>query len=212
MKNLLRKEFGLAIHPLWLLGALVFGALALIPQWIYVLIPLYFCWITAPNVLSQFKSNKDNQFSALLPVPRKSIVAARILSFSILELVHIAGIVVFTAIHNGLYDQPNFSLDLGVGYVGVTFLMYAVFNLVLFPMYYRTAERFGLPLIVAISAAMLVAGAAEFVVLTNRFPADVLENRVAGGIPALLAGLILFVVFDYVAYRVSARRFETVQL
>lgn len=212
MNNLLRKEFGLAIHPLYLAAAFAFGALALIPQWIYLLIPLYFCFITVPNVLAQLKSNKDNEFSALLPVTRRSIVAARILSFLILELLHVLGVAIFVVIHNMIYSIPNFGLDLGAGYLGVVFIMYGGFNLVLFPLYYRTAQKFGLALILAVALAMVLGVAAEVLVQVSPVMSDLLENRIAGGIPILLAGVLVFAVTGYAAFRASAKRFETVQL
>jgi len=212
MVNLLKKEFGLAIHPLYLVMAVALGALALIPQWIYLLIPLYFCFVTVPNLLGQYKSNKDNEFSALLPVPRRSIVAGRILSFLILELVHIAGIVIFAVIHDLLYPQPNFGIDLGMGYLGVVFLLYGAFNLVLFPLYYRTARKFGLPVALGVAVAVLLAVGAEALVQVSPLASDLIENRIAGGVPVLAAGIVVFALSGFITIQLSARRFETVQL
>ncbi len=212
MNNLLRKEFGLTIHPMYVGAAFIFGALAMIPQWPYLIIPFYFCWVTVPTLMGRLKTNKDNQFSALLPVPRRTVVAARVTSFSILELLHVIAAGIGSAVHLAVFGPENFALQLGLGYLGVCLVIYGVFNVVLFPMYYRTAEKFGLPLILAIVVSAVVASAAEVLVGVSEPVAAVLENRVAAGVPALLGGVIVFVLLGYVAFRVSAKRYETVQL
>lgn len=212
MKNLLYKEFTLAVHPLYLAAGLLFGALAMIPQWIYLLIPLYFCFVSVPNLLGQYKANKDNQFTALLPVPRADTVAARILTFVILETLHVIGMLIFAFIHHAVYDLPNFGLDLNGAYFGVVLLIYGVLNLLLFPLYYKTAEKFGLPVIVSVGAAVLLAGAVEVLAAVSGSFQRFMEQRQDMQVLLPVAGLLFFVGASYLAYRVSARRFEYVEL
>lgn len=212
MKNLLAKEFSLAVHPLYLVAGIAFGALAMIPQWIYLLIPLYFCFVSVPNLLGQYKANKDNQFTALLPVPRADTVKARILAFVILEALHMIGVLVFAVIHHAVYDMPNFSLDLNGAYFGVVLVMYGMLNLILFPLYYRTAEKFGIPVIASVTTVVLFAAAMEILASTSVGFRQFMEQRQDVQILLPIAGLFLFTGASYLAYRLSARRFEYVEL
>jgi hypothetical protein len=209
---MLRKEFGLAIHPMYVASGFIFGAFALIPQWVYTLIPLYFCWVSVPILMSQYKSNKDNEFSALLPVSRNSIVAARIAAFSILELCHVAGAAIFAVVHALVYPPGNFLLELGPGFFGVMLAIYGVFNLVLFPLYFGTARKFGVPLILAIVVVLLITGGVETLNMTSPVVSSVLEGSVAAGTGVLAAGLVVFLVLGYLTYVLSAPRFRAVQL
>ena len=212
MKNLLYKEFSLAVHPFYLVAGIVFGALAMIPQWIFLLIPLYFCFVTVPNLLGQYKANKDNQFAALLPIPKSAAVKARILAFAILEVLHMIGVLVFAFVHNAVYGVPNFGFDLNGSYFGVVFVMFAIFNLVLFPLYYRTADKFGFPVILSITGAFLFAAAMEILASINPGFQRFMEQRQDVQIFLPIVGLLLFAAATYAAFRLSARRFEFVDL
>ena len=212
MITMLRKEFGLAIHPLYVVSGFIFALFALMPNWVFSIIPLYFCWVTVPILMSQCRTNKDIEFSALLPVSRNSIVGARIISFMVLEMVHVVGVGLVTIVHNAMYPPGNYLLALGTGYLGAIMVVYALFNLALFPMFYGTGRKFGLPLITAIIVAMLATAAIE--VANVRFPAvrRLLEGGGITGVAVMLGGLAVFVLFSYLAYVMSARRFRTVQL
>jgi hypothetical protein len=212
VKNLLYKEFTLAVHPAYLVAGVVFGALAMIPQWIFLLIPLYFCFVTVPNLLGQYKANKDNQFSALLPVARSDAVKARILTFVILEVLHVIGILVFAFVRRAVYEIPNFGLDINAAYFGVVLIIYATFNLILFPLYYRTAYKFGVPVVLSMVAVVLVAAAVEVLSGTSAAFRHFMERREDVQIFLPIAGLALFAGASYLAYRISARRFEHVEL
>jgi hypothetical protein len=79
-------------------------------------------------------------------------------------------------------------------------------------MFYKTAYKIGLPVLAAVSAAVLFAGAAE--VTAAAVPA---LNGVSGAalvrqLPVLAAGLAAFALLSWLAYRISARRFERVDL
>lgn len=212
MRNLMFKEFGLAVHPLFLVAPLVFGALALIPQWIFLLIPLYFCFISAPNLLALYRSNKDNQFTALLPVPRRGVVTARVLTFVVLELLHVIGAGIFILIHHALHAAGNFSLDLNGSWFGITFAVYGIFNLVALPLYFQTADRIGAPVIAGTTAAVVIAGLVEYLTATQPSVRFFLEAR--PDVPALLPvmGVVVFAGLSVLSVRLSLRSFERVEL
>ncbi len=150
MLNLLYKDLRLAINPLFFILPLFTGALMLIPGWLYFIVLLYFCFIMLPNVLGGFKAQNDLMFSIMLPVRKKDIVAARILSFMTYELIYVIIAVVFAAINLRLYnDWPMFFLRPNIAFFGLIFIMFGLVNITLFPIYFKTAYNYGWAAIMA---------------------------------------------------------------
>ena len=213
MNMLLYKEFKIAIHPLYIISSFVFGALVMIPQWIFLLVPLYFCMVTAPNLLGQYRANKDNQFTILLPVSRDDVVKARILAFSLLELIHIGFTFLFMLLHHVVYQGgANFGFDLNSAYIGMTCLIFGVFNFVLFPTYYKTAEAFGVPVIIATLVATLIAATAEGSAMISPSYARLMEQVPIMQLFVLIFGISLFLLLTIAAYRLSVRTCRQVGL
>ncbi len=211
MKNLLYKEFGLSINPLFYL-VLLFGALVLIPQWVYFLAAMYFLFIALPNIFTTGKAQNDIGFSAMLPVRRRDIVKARIVSVVVLEVLQIIVIVIFAFINRAIYTNDNYLLDTNVTYIGCLFIMYAIFNVIFFPMFYKTAYKIGIPVIVAIAATVVFSTAVELLVLFT--PLRALDGRgdIGAQFAVLAGGIIIFILLGLLAFRISAKRFEKIDL
>ncbi len=213
MDKLLYKEFRIAVHPLYIIASCFFGALVMIPQWIFFLVPLYFCMVSAPNLLGQYRANKDNQFTMLLPVSRADVVKARIMTFSILELIHMVCTVIFIILHRLVYGTvSNFSFDLNGAYVGLSFVLFGVFNIVLFPLYYRDAQSYGIPVIAATLVTLITAGALEVPAILSSGFATFMEQILLVQIVLPLLGFALFVLLTVSAYRKSVHSFQQVGL
>lgn len=214
MKNLLYKELMLVVHPLFYLVPLT-GVLLLIPQWPYFVAMMYFFFMTIPNVFQTARTANDIGFTVMLPVRKRDVVKARFYTVVFLELVQIAA-APFAALNNALYPQGNFLMDVNFAFFGLTFAMYGLFNLVFLPMFYKTAYKLGVPIIAAICAAVLFAGAAETAALILPGAAAVLDGispeALARQLPVLAAGMAVFVLLSWLAYRASVRRFERVDL
>jgi hypothetical protein len=212
MKSLLYKEFHLAIHPLFYLMPL-FGALLLIPEWTYFIALMYFFWMTVPNIFSIGKAQNDIGFCTMMPVRRSDIVKARILSIVILETLQIIVAVVFAVINLAIYPKGNFLLDTNMTFIGCVFIMYGVYNIVFFPMFYKTAYKIGAPVIAAISASVLFAAGVEllliFVPVLKIF--DGKEHMLAQ-LPVLAGGIIVFILLNIAAFKISSKRFINVDL
>jgi len=212
MYNLLYKEFRLAIHPFFYILSVLTGALMLIPQWIYFLVPLYFCWITVPQLFSLYKSNNDLEFSIMMPIRKSNIVKARIVSIIILELFQIACSVIFALINRSLYKMDNFAFDPNAAYFGFVFVMFALFNIILFPMFYKTAYKFGAAVIVSIVAAMGFAFSAEMLTIFNERFRMIVEGQVSSQLLLLGAGIGVFILGGIAAYKISVKSFEKVDV
>ncbi|QFT87649.1 hypothetical protein FIU87_03205 [Bacillus sp. THAF10] len=217
MYNLLLKELKLGVSPIFYLLPILTGALMLIPGWLYFIVLLYFCWITIPNVCATYKAQNDLLFSFMLPVTRKDIVKAKIAVIVILELLHIVTAVIFGIIHTQLYPVFNyFFFAPTIGFWGLSFIMLAIFNLFFISMYFKTAYKYGLPTIVAVTAAMLFATGAEWLGIQNAKVFDLFKGsgaeNLAIQLPILFTGMLIFVVFTFIAYVIAIKQFKKVTI
>ncbi len=215
MSNLIYKEFRLVIHPFFFLTAL-FGGLILIPNWVYFVALMYFLFIAIPNIFMSVKAQNDTGFSVLLPVRKSDVVKARVASMAILEIVQVLVAAMFVAISVNINPKGNFLIDANLAYLGCAFVMYGVFNLIFFPMFYKTAHKIGVPLMVALVAVFLYAGILETLVVVVPAVAGVLDGVNSAAllrqIPVLAIGIALFAGLTWLAYRLAAKNFEAVDL
>jgi len=215
MKNLLNKEFRLVINPLFFLTTL-FGALVLIPQWVFLVAPTYLLYIAVPNIIITAKAQKDIEFTALLPVRKSDAVSARVLAIALLQVVQIFVIAIFAMLNIVLYHTSNYLIDPNVAYIGCVFAMYGIFNLVFFPMLYKTAYKVAVPLIVAMIFTVAFAAGIEFLVVGVPVAAFILDgisrDALIGQIPVLVCGIAVFILLTWISIRKSIERYGKVDL
>ena len=216
MRNLLYKEFKLSIHVFFLLMPILTGALFLIPQWVFLVALMYFFFVTVPNVYNTYNSQNDLGFTLMMPVRKCDIVKAKIGSVAILELMHIVVGAVFAVANILIYRTGNFVLDLNLAFFGTAFMMFGIFNLFFFPRYFRTAYFYGIPLFIAMMAAIVFAAAVELLVIFSPVFAALMEGAESTQrlfqLVWLLGGIGVFAVTNYAAYKLSAARFDKIDL
>jgi ABC-2 type transport system permease protein len=214
MKNLLYKEFHLAIHPLFYPLLLLCAALLMIPQWVFFLALMYFFFITVPNIFTMGKAQNDVIFSVMMPVRKRDVVKARMTSIILLELLQVLVAALFAVLHAAVYSSiDNFLLDTNIAFFGFALVMYALFNLVFFPMFYKTAYKVGIPTLAGILAALLFATGVEFAVLWIP-DLQVLDGmwNIPAQLGVMAGSIVLFVLINIAAYKISAKRFERIDL
>ena len=217
MLNLLYKEFKVSIHPLFFLVAILTSALMLIPGWLYFIVLLYFAFISIPNIFAAYKTQNDLMFSFILPVRRQEIVLARMNAILILELAHILLTLIFTIIHHLIYDLPMYIfVEPNMAFFGLVFLMFGLMNFSFFPLYFKSAHKYGLATIVINAVGVLFAAGVELLVLFNKTAHEIIHNtngnytQVHWGI--LAGGILMFVVLNWFAYKLSLKAFEKVDV
>ena len=84
MKNLMRKELVLAMHPASVLFLLL-SAMLLIPNYPYYVMCFYTCLGTFFICLTG-RENRDIEFTALLPVRKTDLVRARVFTVMLMQL------------------------------------------------------------------------------------------------------------------------------
>ncbi len=217
MNNLIYKDFRLSINSFFIIFMpILTGLLFLIPQWVFFLALMYFFFISVPNIFGTFNAQNDFGFSIMMPVSKNEIVKARIISLVIIEMLHIILGGFFAFVHVMIYNNTNFMLDLNLAFFGLALLMFALFNLAFFPLYFRTAYNYGIPTIIGNLVAILFAAAIEFLVLFNDRIAELLEGNTPEmkmiQLGILLAGIALFPILNFITYKLSAARFEQIDL
>lgn len=217
MYNLLMKELKLGVSPIFYILPFLTGALMLIPGWLYFLVILYFCFITIPNMFGVYKAQNDLMFTMMLPVTKNNIVKAKIGVVVILELLHIVIAVIFGMISTRLYPNLTYYFfEPTLGFWGLCFTMLAIFNIIFFSMYYKTAYKYGAATFTSVAAAIIFAGGAEWLGIQNSIVFDLfkgsgVENSLLQ-ISILIAGIVLFATFNIIAYNISIKQFKKVEI
>lgn len=219
MKNLLRKEFLLAVHP----SQYIFMALAsmiMIPNYPLYVSFFYPCLGLMYTFMAD-RENKDIFYTVLLPVKKTDTVKARCLSTVIIQLASIILSALFALIRNNVGVSPyidgnSAGIEANVAFFGFVFIMFGIFNYIFFTSFYKTAYKTGVPFIIACSALFVFIVIAESLVhiptpiknFLDSTESDIMIKQ----IPILIGGIALWSVGWYLTYRKSAKNFAKVDL
>ncbi|MEK0314995.1 ABC-2 transporter permease [Cohnella sp. 56] len=217
MYNLLLKDLKLGVNPWFIAMPFLMGALMLVPGWIYLIVLMYFYWISVPSIFAQYRGQNDLLFTSMLPVTRRDMVRARVSVFVILELLHIVVAMIYGLFTVRLYPNMDYYFFAPhLGFWGLGFVMLGIYNLFLFPLFYKTAYKYGPAQIAAIAAATIFAFAAQWAGIQSPYLSDLFNGSGADhtGVQAsiLAAGIAIFIAFTWIAYRISFRRFRQVEI
>lgn len=216
MNNIFYKDIKLSIHPIFFILPVLTGGLFLIPKWPYFIALMYFFWISMPNIFAIFNAQNDMGFSITMPVSKPYIVRGKFMSFLLLELLHLAAGALFALIRAGLYGMDNFALNPNMAFFGVAFIGFGLFNILFFPHYFRTAYKYGVPLIIGIVVITLFFTGVEFSILAGdhitRFMEGTARPMLLFQLGVLILGIILFALLNLLAVNMSVKRFDKVDL
>ena len=216
MKHLLYKELRLAKHPTMFLF-LLFSAMLLIPSYPYYVAFIYTC-LSVFFVFLQGRENNDLSFTALLPVRKRDIVRARCLLVVLMQLAQV--LVSLPCAIVGARINPlggnAAGIEANAAFFGLVLVMYALFNLLFLPAFYRTGYRVGRAFLFAGASVLVYIVAAELLVQCvpalkaslDTFDPATRETRLF----VLLLGAGLYAAGSLLACRLSERRFARVYL
>ena len=214
MKALLYKQFRLVCHPMTLIFSF-FGVMLLIPSYpytlvfFYVMLGLFFSFLNG-------REQKDIYYSALLSIRKRDTVRASVVFMLLVELTALVLAVPFALLSvrinplggNAVGLEPNAAL------FSAALLLFALFNGIFLPAFYKTAYRVGisfLKAIVPVSVAMILLEALV------HFPGMVfLEDCTAAGqlrlLPLVACAAVIYGATLFLAYRKAAQNYEKVDL
>jgi len=215
MKDLLYKEFKLAMHPTCFIFLLM-AFMLLIPNYPYY-VAFFYQTLGIFFIFVGGQANNDVYFTTLLPVPKRDTVKARFGVIVIMELAQIVVSIPFAILRNSLNPLENQAgMEANIALFGLVFMMYAIFNMVFLPIFYKTAFNIGLPYVIACGAMAIFVGAAEAsiqLIPALKTTLDTLNpNYLPQQLAVLLFGILVFSFMTTLAYLKSAALFEKIDL
>ena len=213
--KLLMKEWKLCMHPMGYI-MLLCTALILVPGYpygvscFYMGLAFFFICLTA-------RENHDASFTLTLPVSRRDAVKARIFFCTVLEVLDLLLIGGFILIKYAIGFTPNpAGLDAGLALMGDSMIIFALFNMIFFPSYYKDINKPGKAFVIAASAVFAWIIFEVVATYTIPFFRDVLDspdprNMSEKGL-FTLAGFALFLAGTAKSVQSAAKRFEAVDL
>ena len=211
--KLLYKEFALAAHPTLYLF-LVLGCLVIVPSYPYTVILFFGC--LAPYLTFLFsRETNDTWYTALLPVGKYGSVHAKCLLIVFVQVGQLLFSIPFALLRTALQIPPNpAGIEANVAWYGFGLILYAVFNLIFFPTYYKTGYRAGkafvLALIPFVPLMLLVETFGHIPVLSwldSTVPSDLLLQ-----FPVLLFGILCYIGITLLSCRMACTRFAKLDL
>ena len=230
MKALLYKELKLAMHPVCYAFIFLFPLMAFIPDGSSYPRSIAFIYILSCYPILFLGANKGQQsndllFSTLLPVRKKDIVVARILTVLLMQFVFMilfsccCVINYFIAQHMLASGDPDIIKTFtptGLG-VNTTVLLlafaivgFAFADLIFFPIYYKNGKS------IVMSTLFTILGFAIYLVFVSIVLPIIVGAELINSTPvwiqllALLGSLLISFGVHVLVYKISAKRLEKV--
>ena len=216
MLKLLRKDLKLNMHPALYLFALL-GAMILIPNYPYI-VGIGYTIMHVMVYLQFVNENRSQEFSATLPIKRSDIVSSTTAVFAVCQLSNVA-VAAICAYPSALINPNggNFvGLDANLTFFGVALACLGLFNLVVIPRYFKSGYKYGATLVIGLLSFVALYLACEVPIQAIPALSKSLDGYDAAYVWArltvLLAGVMMYCVFTYLANRIATKKFERVNL
>ncbi|MDI9485203.1 MAG: ABC-2 transporter permease [Bacillota bacterium] len=213
MYNLLYKELRLAAHPNLFVFTLL-GALVIVPAYPYGMVFLFGC--LGPYITFTYgREINDIYYTSLLPVKKRDVVKSKVALVVLSQMAQLVISLPFALLRLRLLPEGNpAGIEANVAYYGFGLMVYTIFNVIFLTHFFKTGYRVGWSFLWAIIPATLGVLLMEIVV---HFPQFAWLDSVEGAmlfrqLPILLAGILVYILGTAIAYRVSTKRFDIVDL
>ena len=224
MKALLYKEFKLAMHPICYLFIALFPLMILIPGYplaigfIYVLSCYPILFLGA----NKGQQSNDLLFSTLLPVRKKDIVLARIITVIFMQ---VAFMVIMSLLYPIAYNvtgnivdeetgkvlqNAGFNLNSYVLVLAIALVGFALADLIFFPIYYKHGKS------IVMSTLLTILGFVVYLGVTTIALPYIIGVEVCNSIAlwiqfvALAGAIVLSALIHILVYRISSKLLERV--
>lgn len=217
MKELLKKEFTLTGAPITYVF-LMFSLMVMIPGY-PILVGGFFICLGIFYTFQFSREYNDVLYTALLPVNKRDVVKARygfVVTIELIAVVITAGLTVLRM--SLLADAPPYAenpmMNANLATLGYLFIVLALFNIVFIPGFYKTAYYFGKPFIIFGAVSFIFIGICETLhhlpglefLNTTGWDEIGIQCAILGG------GILLFVIGTALSAKISAKRFEKIDL
>ena len=211
--TLLYKEMRLVAHPTSIVFAFL-GCLVLVPSYPYSVVFMFGCLAPYITFLNARETN-DLWYTAVLPITKRESVLGKCLLVVSFQLFQLLFSVPFAILRDAMNMANNpVGLDATVAWYGFGFFLYAVFDLLFLTAFYKSGYKAGkafilaaIPMVILMAAIEAAAHIPALVWMDSRQP-----EHLRMQLPILLVGIVSYGALVPFAYRISAKRFEKVDL
>jgi len=213
MFNLLNKELRLAAHPNLFIFTLL-GVLVIVPAYPYGMVFLFGC--LGPYITFMYgRETNDIYYTSLLPVKKRDTVKAKCLLMVLAQMTQLLISLPFAILRLRVLPAGNpAGIEANLAYYGFGFIIYAIFNFIFLTEFFKTAHKVGKAFLLAIIPAAIGVLIMEVIVhfpgfkwLDSVEPAMILKQ-----LPILVIGIAIYILSMLSAYKISANRFQKVDL
>ncbi|WP_446898769.1 ABC-2 transporter permease [Clostridium sp. LBM24168] len=215
MKNLLRKEIFLSMHPTAPIF-LILSMMLIIPNYPYYIVFSYTGLAVFFTCLNG-RENNDVFYTLTLPIAKKDIVKSRFTFVILLQLAQIIIAIPFAIIRQNLPLPGNqVGMDANIALFGLSLVMFGLFNYIFFKIYYKNVDKVGTAFIWSSVAVFVYIVIAEACTHTIPFVENYLDTKdpqyLIYKLTILAIGTIVYAFLTYVVYRKAVKSFEALDL
>ena len=211
MKNLILKDLKLSVHPTTAIYAAVAGGLMFVPAYPRSMALLY-------SIIGIFMIFHDRTFCCLLPVTKKQIAEARVLSVVLIQLgLMLISIPCAVAARTILKNTSNpAGMNANAIMYAIVLIGYAVSNRIMIPNGYRKNFKIVWSFFGSLAAYILISGTAELMIAVTAGDNGLLNGTASSDImrqlPLLAVAVIIYGIMNVRTYKVAARNFERAEI
>lgn len=215
MKNLLLKEFRLAMHPTNIIF-LSFSMMLLIPNYPYY-VTFFYTGLAVFFTCLSGRENQDIFYSMLLPVRKKDIVKARFIFVMIIQLLQMLVAVPFAILRQSINLPGNQAgMDANIAFFGFSFILFGIFNFFFFGIYYKDVNKvgkaFGVSSTVVFIYIIIIEACVHAVPYVKNYLDTNDSEHLADKMIVLAVGIVIYVLVTYLSFVRSAKYFEALDL
>ena len=229
MKALLYKEFKLAMHPICYIFIALFPFMILIPSYP---IAIGFIYVLSCYPILFLGANKGQQsndllYSTLLPVRKKDIVLARIITVAIMQFTYIlimsALMPLAMVLQNNINASaaegqsaqiPGLGLDGFVSVLGIAIIGFSIADIIFFPIYYKKGKSIVMSTLLTILGFVIYLGiftiALPYIPGCEWYTNFLCKSGLGVQFIILGVALVIYVAMHFLTYKISAKRLEKV--
>ena len=216
MKNLIKKEFLLALHPTIFIF-LFFPALIFVPNYPYEVI-FFFSTLSTFFYFLQTRENKDISFSLELPIKKKHLPIAKIITICIFQSILLIFTLILSIIKQSVIAPNmliNFSgISANLALIANGAIILAVFNLIFFPLVFKNPNKVGLPFVISAIIVFFIIGIFIVLRFTTSLYGEILNgvNNINSTekIIYLLISLLMYILFSIISAIISSKQFSKI--
>lgn len=215
MRNLLRKELLLSMHPTAPIF-LMLSMMLIIPNYPYYVV-FFYTGLAVFFTCLMGRENNDVFYSLTLPIAKKDIVKARFAFVIFLQLAQMIVAIPFAIIRQNMPLPGNqVGMDANIALFGLSFVMFGIFNCIFFAIYYKDVNKVGNAFVwssVAVFVYMTIAEACAHIV---PFVRDYLDTKdpqyITYKLIVLAFGIVVYAFLTCAVYRKAVKSFEALDL